>query len=86
MSGNIPPRPINDDGIVDKLGRPFPVQWICTQPVSFFRTRHLRNPWNRGREVKISRDGMELEVSLGQLFLQEYLELSAKPDTRKGHH
>jgi hypothetical protein len=53
-------------------GQPFCVNWIRTERLPFFRTRHLRNPWNHGREVKVSRDGTELEPSIGQQLLEEW--------------
>ena len=53
-------------------GRPFHVDWIRTTPLSFFRTRNLRNPWNHGREVKVSRDGTELEPNIGRQLLEEW--------------
>ncbi|KAL5519908.1 hypothetical protein ACEPAG_1568 [Sanghuangporus baumii] len=53
-------------------GSPFKVQWIRTQRLPFSRTRHLRNPWNHEREVKVSRDGTELEPSVGQALLDEW--------------
>lgn len=45
----------------NSLAQPFRVQWIKVAPLSFSRTRHLRNPWNGDREVKVSRDGTEVE-------------------------
>jgi hypothetical protein len=53
-------------------GRPFRVDWIRTTHLPFIRTRHLRNPWNNGREVKVSRDGTELEPSIGRQLLEEW--------------
>ena len=53
-------------------GSPFKVQWIRVKKLSFTRTRHLRNPWNHEREVKVSRDGTELEPSVGQALLDEW--------------
>ncbi|KAI0249036.1 YT521-B-like domain-containing protein [Lactifluus subvellereus] len=53
-------------------GRPFRVNWVQTNRLPFLRTRHLRNPWNHGREVKVSRDGTELEPSIGQQLLEEW--------------
>lgn len=47
-------------------GRQFKIEWICTARLPFFRTRGLRNPWNMNREVKIARDGTELEPGIGQ--------------------
>ena len=53
-------------------GTPFKVQWIRVGKLPFNRTRHLRNPWNHDREVKVSRDGTELEPTLGQALLDEW--------------
>ncbi len=47
-------------------GKPFKVEWISTNRLPFYRTRGLRNPWNSNREVKIARDGTELETSVGR--------------------
>lgn len=52
-----------DEGGADGLAAPFRLQWVKVAPLSFFRTRHLRNPWNGDREVKVSRDGTEVEPS-----------------------
>jgi hypothetical protein len=60
------------EGLAEAWGRPFCVDWIRTDPLSFSRTRRLRNPWNHGREVKISRDGTELEPSIGRQLLEEW--------------
>ncbi|KAL6233889.1 hypothetical protein BDW75DRAFT_231597 [Aspergillus navahoensis] len=48
------------------IGKPFRIRWISTERVPFHRTRGLRNPWNANREVKIARDGTELEFSIGE--------------------
>lgn len=47
-------------------GKPFKLEWISTARVPFYRTRGLRNPWNANREVKIARDGTELEANVGR--------------------
>jgi len=60
------------EGLAEVWGRPFSVGWIRTEHLSFFHTKHLRNPWNHGREVKISRDGTELEPSIGRQLLEEW--------------
>jgi len=44
----------------------FEIEWISTKRVPFYSTRGLRNPWNVNREVKIARDGTELEPSIGK--------------------
>ncbi|POR31259.1 Uncharacterized protein TPAR_08531 [Tolypocladium paradoxum] len=46
-------------------GKPFRLEWLSTSRLPFYRTRGLRNPWNSNREVKIARDGTELEPSVG---------------------
>lgn len=65
-----------ETGLTDKegpsWGETFKVQWIRTDRLPFYRTRHLRNPWNHDREVKVSRDGTELEPSVGQALLDEW--------------
>lgn len=53
-------------------GKPFKIQWIKTERLPFHRTRHLRNPWNSDREVKVSRDGTEVEPNVGQRLLDEW--------------
>ncbi|KAF8306713.1 hypothetical protein DL93DRAFT_2048005, partial [Clavulina sp. PMI_390] len=50
-------------------GTPFKVQWISVQGLPFHSTRMLRNPWNKDREVKVSRDGTELEPLIGKQLL-----------------
>ena len=48
------------------FGKPFKIVWISTDRLPFYRTRGLRNPWNANREVKIARDGTEIEPSVGR--------------------
>jgi hypothetical protein len=50
-------------------GKPFKVEWVSTTRLPFYRTRGLRNPWNSNREVKIARDGTELETTIGRRLL-----------------
>ena len=81
------------EGSANKWGRPFRVNWIRTERLSFLRTKTLRNPWNHSREVKISRDGTELEPSIGQQLLEEWdkrspsptdIQATSSPITRRG--
>jgi hypothetical protein len=53
-------------------GKPFKIEWVSTSRLPFYRTRGLRNPWNSNREVKIARDGTELEPSVGRKLLQMF--------------
>ncbi|EED21728.1 YT521-B-like splicing factor, putative [Talaromyces stipitatus ATCC 10500] len=52
------------------FGKPFRIEWISTERLPFYRTRGLRNPWNSNREVKIARDGTEIEPSVGRKLIQ----------------
>ncbi|GKZ27774.1 hypothetical protein AbraIFM66951_004900 [Aspergillus brasiliensis] len=52
------------------IGKPFRIRWLSTTRVPFHRTRGLRNPWNSNREVKIARDGTEIEPEVGWKLLQ----------------
>ncbi|KAJ7839651.1 YT521-B-like domain-containing protein [Mycena leptocephala] len=61
-----------EEGVEEWWGQDFKLQWLCTERLPFLRTRHIRNPWNHDREVKISRDGTELEPSVGQALLEEW--------------
>lgn len=45
------------------------VEWLSLVRVPFFRTRGLRNSWNANREVKIARDGTEIENMVGRRLL-----------------
>jgi hypothetical protein len=54
------------------LGRPFQVEWVPTARLAFCRTRGLLNPWNANKEVKIARDGTELEPSIGKRLVQMF--------------
>lgn len=69
------PDSAKDDGPV--WGESFKIEWIRTERLPFHRTKHLRNPWNHDREVKVSRDGTELEPTVGQSLLEEW----DKPDS-----
>ncbi|KAI9800618.1 MAG: hypothetical protein M1833_003276 [Piccolia ochrophora] len=53
-------------------GKPFRIEWISTTRLPFYRTRGLRNPWNANREVKIARDGTELEPTAGRRLLSMF--------------
>ncbi|KAJ7246179.1 YT521-B-like domain-containing protein [Mycena rebaudengoi] len=67
------------DGVAGRedWGQDFKLQWICTDRLPLHRTRHIRNPWNHDREVKVSRDGTELEPTVGQALLGEWAQYLA---------
>lgn len=52
--------------------RSFEIEWRATVQLPFYRTRGLRNPWNSNKEVKIARDGTELEPSVGKRLVQMF--------------
>lgn len=70
--GSSSPHKDSEEGSGQDLGRPFKVAWISTNRLPFYRTRGLRNPWNANKEVKIARDGTELEPSVGKRLLQMF--------------
>ena len=53
---------------VDKktLGHAFKIEWMSTNKIPFHRARGLKNPLNQNREVKIARDGTEIEPLVGR--------------------
>lgn len=61
------------------FGKPFRVEWLSTERVPFHRTRGLRNPWNANREVKIARDGTEIEPSVGQKLIELFHQPPTQP-------
>ncbi|MCJ1309183.1 hypothetical protein MMC25_002840 [Agyrium rufum] len=66
--GDATPEPTD----ANSFGKPFKIEWVSTNRLPFYRTRGLRNPWNANREVKIARDGTELETSVGRRLVQMF--------------
>ncbi|KAG0042099.1 hypothetical protein BGZ83_000891 [Gryganskiella cystojenkinii] len=54
-------------------GTVFCVEWIHVHKVPFSRTTHLLNPLYENREVKASKDGTEVEASVGEQLLSLFL-------------
>ncbi|KAK9366791.1 YT521-B-like domain-containing protein [Lipomyces kononenkoae] len=69
-SSSISTSPTSDTSVLKSWGTPFKVTWISTTRVPFFKTKGLKNAWNANRDVKIARDGTELEPSVGRKLLQ----------------
>jgi hypothetical protein len=69
----------DDSGASSKKawGKPFNIEWISTNRLPFYRTRGLRNPWNSNREVKIARDGTELETTVGERLIRLFHQVPA---------
>ncbi|KAK6393805.1 hypothetical protein LTR65_002182 [Meristemomyces frigidus] len=75
LSDNDGESPVAEDGEGgdgQHWGRQFQIEWVSTSRLPFFRTRGLRNPWNANREIKIARDGTELEPSVGRRLVQMF--------------
>lgn len=53
-------------------GKSFKVEWVKVHPISFSSVRRLRNPWRDDRQIKVSRDGTELEPNVGRQLLEEW--------------
>jgi hypothetical protein len=63
---------VDTSAVAQSWGKPFKIEWVSTNRLPFYRTRGLRNPWNANREVKIARDGTELEPSVGERLVQMF--------------
>ncbi|KAL3867100.1 hypothetical protein ACJMK2_044331 [Sinanodonta woodiana] len=46
------------------------VEWIKRGNIPFQNTHHLLNPWNENKRVQISRDGQEVEPSVGEMLIK----------------
>ncbi|THU77055.1 YTH-domain-containing protein, partial [Dendrothele bispora CBS 962.96] len=65
-------------------GESFKVEWICTERLPFYRIQHIRNSWNHDKEIKVSRDGTELEPSVGQQLIDEWAKLAVEANQQPG--
>ncbi|XP_028403643.1 YTH domain-containing protein 1-like isoform X2 [Dendronephthya gigantea] len=50
------------------LGGVFKVEWLNRKDLPFAKCSHLRNPYNDNKDVKICRDGQEVEPNIGRLL------------------
>ncbi|CAK5283822.1 unnamed protein product [Mycena citricolor] len=66
-----------------ELSGQFTVEWLCWEPLPFKRTRGIINSWNRGREIKISRDGTELEPSAGGALIEVWKSWLTEPSRHR---
>jgi hypothetical protein len=44
----------------------FAIEWLSLKRIPFRQTTHLRNQLNENKEVKIARDGTELDAEVGR--------------------
>ncbi|EFW98847.1 yt521-b-like splicing factor [Grosmannia clavigera kw1407] len=56
-------------GEAQTWGKPFQLEWLSTLRVPFYRTRGMRNPLNANRDIKIARDGTEVDPTVGQRLI-----------------
>ncbi|KAF9870001.1 yt521-b-like splicing [Colletotrichum karsti] len=68
------------EGPAKAWGKPFKLEWLSTARLPFYRTRGLRNSWNSNREVKIARDGTELEPSVGRRLIGLFNRVQSPPN------
>ena len=57
--------PVQADGS-DAVVKSFAMEWISLRRLPFKFTTHIRNMWNGNKEVKVARDGTELEPNAGR--------------------
>lgn len=79
-----PEKDVRESESGQNWGRQFAIEWVSTQRLPFYRTRGLRNPWNANREVKIARDGTEIEPSVGRRLVQMFHRPSPGPPPQPG--
>ncbi|KAF7372094.1 YTH domain-containing protein 1 [Mycena venus] len=60
------------EGTGEGWGQSFAVRWMCTESLPFTRTKSVRNPWNHDRQVKIARDGTEIEPAVGHALIEQW--------------
>lgn len=52
------------------MGGTFDIEWIRRYDLPFQETEGLYNPLNEGKPVKISRDGQDLPMDIGNALVQ----------------
>ncbi|KAF7348695.1 Nucleic acid binding [Mycena venus] len=65
-------------------GEPFRIAWHSTTRIPFSRARNIRNPWNHDQEVRVSRDGTELETGAGEELVGMWGESAIARGTEEG--
>ncbi|KAJ8395601.1 hypothetical protein AAFF_G00030820 [Aldrovandia affinis] len=85
MSSNIGLEQCQDWGFTG-LGGVFKVEWIRKESLPFQFSHLLLNSWNDSKKVQISRDGQEVETTVGVQLLQLWDRLSGKQHQFQQHH
>ncbi|XP_067667138.1 3'-5' RNA helicase YTHDC2-like isoform X1 [Haliotis asinina] len=60
----------SQDFISPGLSGSFAIEWVKRAMIPFQSTHHLTNPWNENKKVQVSRDGQEIEPSVGEALLK----------------
>ncbi|CAF0943947.1 unnamed protein product [Brachionus calyciflorus] len=58
----------------------FKIDWITKNDLFFNKTQHLLNSWNENRQVKVGRDGQEIEPHCGESLCRLF-DLSSSNDS-----
>ncbi|KAJ7806723.1 YT521-B-like domain-containing protein [Mycena olivaceomarginata] len=66
------------EGKGEGWGQNFALHWMCTVSLPFARTQSLRNPWNHDRQVKVARDGTEIEPAVGHALIEQWSGIGAE--------
>ncbi|RMY09171.1 hypothetical protein D0867_08802, partial [Hortaea werneckii] len=67
-----PTKKSGEGGFRQNWARQFKIEWVSTARLPFFSTHGLRNPWNANRDIKIARDGTELEPGVGRELVRAF--------------
>ncbi|KAJ7728038.1 YTH domain-containing protein [Mycena olivaceomarginata] len=60
------------EGEGESWGQNFPLHWMCTEFATLHAHESVRNPWNHDRQVKIARDGTEIEPAVGHALIEQW--------------
>ncbi|XP_033121798.1 3'-5' RNA helicase YTHDC2-like [Anneissia japonica] len=70
---------ISDTTSNPKGGSSFKVKWIKRSSMPYKQIQHLVNPWNENKKLQVSRDGQEIEPSVGEALLKVWTNVPACP-------
>ncbi|EME78067.1 uncharacterized protein MYCFIDRAFT_168602, partial [Pseudocercospora fijiensis CIRAD86] len=73
-SSSSPSEFYDDDNSAENSSLPFNISWLSVRRVPFQKTKGLKNSWNSGKDVKVARDGTELESGVGRKILELFCE------------
>ncbi|CAI8055726.1 YTH domain-containing protein 1 [Geodia barretti] len=63
-----------------QLGGVFKLEWIHKGCLDFNMCQDLKNPWNDNKPVKISRDGQEIEPTVGERLCRLWIKIESEDD------